>query len=207
MCVLAAWFFCAAARPKSRRRPEADDEPAAPAATHAALARPAAPSRAGAGAAQGGGVVTERRRPDHARQSRRDGCPEGPVHPHPITPQHQRIYAENRLIGGLNGAMDVKDVPAMRRFLEQYRREYPEDERDAAGRVRRDRRLLRAPGRQPRAAAERWVGDAQRLDAEAFRQPPLPGAASQSVRLRKGSSGARRRRASSPATSAASVGS
>src|SRR5688572_26588834 len=27
--------------------------------------------------------------------------------PHPITPQHRRIFRENNLIGSLNGAMDV----------------------------------------------------------------------------------------------------
>ncbi|HYO96921.1 MAG TPA: hypothetical protein VER33_20560, partial [Polyangiaceae bacterium] len=47
--------------------------------------------------------------------------------PHPITPQHERISRENRLVGDLNGAMDVKDVPGMRALLKQYRDEYPED--------------------------------------------------------------------------------
>jgi hypothetical protein len=47
--------------------------------------------------------------------------------PHAITPRHQRIYRENSLIGDLNGAMEVKDAPGMRRLLQQYRDEYPED--------------------------------------------------------------------------------
>lgn len=50
-----------------------------------------------------------------------------PRHPHPHTPIHDRIYRENTLFGQLNGAMDVKDVPGLRRLLEQYREEYPED--------------------------------------------------------------------------------
>ena len=83
--------------------------------------------------------------------------PEGPVHPHPITPQHQRIFAENRLIGGLNGAMDVKDVPAMRRFLEQYRREYPEDNEMLQDGYAVIADCFEHPGAQARAAAERWV--------------------------------------------------
>ena len=99
------------------------------------------------------------------------------MHPHPITPQHQRIYAENRLIGGLNGAMDVKDVPAMRRFLEQYRREYPEDDAELQDGYAVIADCFEHPGAQSRAAAERWLHDAQRLDAEAVRQPPLPGTA------------------------------
>src|SRR4029077_1904040 len=31
------------------------------------------------------------------------------MQPHPITPEHQRIFRENNLIGDLNGAMDIKD--------------------------------------------------------------------------------------------------
>lgn len=49
------------------------------------------------------------------------------VQPHPITPEHQRIFRENNLIGDLNGAMDVGDVAGLRKLLQQYRTEYPED--------------------------------------------------------------------------------
>lgn len=51
----------------------------------------------------------------------------GPVHPHPITSAHARIFRENNLLGSLNGAMDVKDAAGLRRLLETYREEYPED--------------------------------------------------------------------------------
>ena len=47
--------------------------------------------------------------------------------PHPITPQHARIFRENNLIGELNGAMDALDAAGLRRVLAQYRDEYPED--------------------------------------------------------------------------------
>ncbi len=47
--------------------------------------------------------------------------------PHGLTPQHLRIYRENNLVGNLNGAMDVGDVAGLRRLLQQYREEYPED--------------------------------------------------------------------------------
>jgi len=57
-----------------------------------------------------------------------EAVPEGPVHPHPHTAAHERIYHENNLLGALNGAMDVNDAAGLRRLLEQYREEYPEDE-------------------------------------------------------------------------------
>jgi len=47
--------------------------------------------------------------------------------PHPITPQHARIFRENNLIGDLNGAMDALDASGLRRLVAQYRDEYPED--------------------------------------------------------------------------------
>jgi len=59
-----------------------------------------------------------------------DPVPPGPVHPHPITSAHSRIYRENNLIGSLDGAMDVKDVAGMRRLLERYHEDYPEDEHE-----------------------------------------------------------------------------
>jgi hypothetical protein len=56
-----------------------------------------------------------------------DPRPDGVLHPHPITPRHERIQRENALLGQLDGAMDVRDAAGMRRLLEQYKREYPED--------------------------------------------------------------------------------
>jgi hypothetical protein len=56
-----------------------------------------------------------------------DPRPAGVLHPHPITPRHERIFHENALLGQLDGAMDVEDAGGMRRLLDQYRREYPED--------------------------------------------------------------------------------
>ena len=86
-----------------------------------------------------------------------DPRPDGPMHPHPITPQHTRLYAENRLVGVLNGAMDVKDVPAMRRFLEQYRREYPEDDNDLQDGYAVIADCFEHPGAPAREAAARWL--------------------------------------------------
>lgn len=53
--------------------------------------------------------------------------PEGPMHPHPITEAHERIYRENHLVARLNDAMDIGDVAWLRKMLDTYRREYPED--------------------------------------------------------------------------------
>ena len=81
----------------------------------------------------------------------------GPVHPHPITPQHQRIYAENRLVGALDGAMEVKDATGMRRLLDQYRREYPEDDNDLQDGYAVIADCLDHPGSASRGAAEHWL--------------------------------------------------
>jgi hypothetical protein len=86
-----------------------------------------------------------------------DPIPDGPVHPHPITAEHERIYEENRLIGALNGAMDVKDVPALRRLLEEYREQYPEDDHMLEGGYAAIADCLEHPGEASRAAAQRWA--------------------------------------------------
>jgi hypothetical protein len=59
--------------------------------------------------------------PDHGMP------PEGPPQVHPITPKHARIYRENRLIGAMNGALDVRDAAGLRKHLAIYRAEFPED--------------------------------------------------------------------------------
>jgi hypothetical protein len=56
-----------------------------------------------------------------------DPRPDGPMHPHPITDRHIRIQNENALLGQLNGAMDVADAAGLRRLLDEYRQEYPDD--------------------------------------------------------------------------------
>ncbi len=54
-------------------------------------------------------------------------APTGPVHPHPITAEHTRIFRENASIQALNDAMDSRDAQALRKYLARYRSEYPED--------------------------------------------------------------------------------
>src|SRR5262249_52772828 len=131
---------------------EAAPEPAAP---QVAAAKPAEPRRAPppAPAADPEAVTTSDGLPIMPVR----GEPSGPVHPHPITPQHQRIYAENRLVAALDGAMDDKDVPGMRRLLEQYRREYPEDDNQLQDGYALIADCLDHPGAPARAAAEQWL--------------------------------------------------
>jgi hypothetical protein len=52
------------------------------------------------------------------------------AHPHPITDQHKRIFRENAYLYQLNEAMDGKEVPRLRRLLEQYRDDFPDDPHD-----------------------------------------------------------------------------
>jgi hypothetical protein len=81
----------------------------------------------------------------------------GQAHPHPITPQHERIYGENRYVGAIEGAMEVKDAAGMRHLLDQYRREYPEDDQELQGGYAAIIDCIEHPGTGPRAAAARWL--------------------------------------------------
>jgi hypothetical protein len=54
--------------------------------------------------------------------------PEGPMHPHPITPEHERIFRENNLVAALNLAVDLQDAVRIRELVVRYRAEYPEDD-------------------------------------------------------------------------------
>ena len=82
--------------------------------------------------------------------------PEGPVHPHPITARHERIFEENRLIFALNGAVDVGDVAGLRRLLDRYRASYPEDGQGLQGGYAAIADCLERPSADTRAAAQRW---------------------------------------------------
>lgn len=79
--------------------------------------------------------------------------------PHPITPQHERIYRENSLVGNLNGAMDVKDVQGMRALLKEYREEYPEDEHVLQDGYEIIANCLEHPSPETRALAQRYYDE------------------------------------------------
>lgn len=83
----------------------------------------------------------------------------GLMHPHPITPQHERIFAENNLIGGLNAAMDMKNTPELRRLLKQYREEYPEDAHVLQDGYELIANCQEHPSPELRAAAKRYYDE------------------------------------------------
>jgi len=153
--LVAIWGFSRARPPEEAASPPADDERAATVAAapppphrRAPTPPPSEPYKEEVVTSDGLPIA-----PAHEGDPR----PDGPMHPHPITPQHLRLYAENHLVGALNGAMEVKDVPAMRRFLEQYRREYPEDDNDLQDGYAVIADCLEHPGAPAREAAARWM--------------------------------------------------
>lgn len=84
------------------------------------------------------------------------GAPHAPgMLPHPITPEHERIFREIGLIGRLDTAMDAKDVPVMRAILKQYRDEYPDDANVMQDGYALIADCLESPGTATRAAAQR----------------------------------------------------
>jgi hypothetical protein len=80
----------------------------------------------------------------------------GPVHPHPITPQHVRIQQENALIGALNDAMNLSDGPRLHELLDRYRAEYPEDPSQLQLGYQVIADCLERPGAESRGAATRY---------------------------------------------------
>jgi len=86
-----------------------------------------------------------------------DPRPLGAVHPHPISAQHQRIFAENRVAFALDDATDAKDVGVMKDLLAQYRREFPEDQWQLQDGYAVIIGCLEHPGPESRQAAERWL--------------------------------------------------
>jgi hypothetical protein len=79
--------------------------------------------------------------------------------PHPLTPQHERIFHENNLIGNLNGALDVKDAAGLRRLVKQYRDEYPEDAHVLQDGYELIADCLERPGAETRAVAQRYYDE------------------------------------------------
>ena len=80
--------------------------------------------------------------------------PEGPLHPHPITKAHERIFRENNLVGALNLAVDLEDPVRIREVLATYRAEYPEDDHRLQGGYEVIADCLDRPGDASRARAQ-----------------------------------------------------
>ena len=79
--------------------------------------------------------------------------------PHPITPEHRRIFRENNLIGDLNGAMDIADVAGLRMLLKQYREEYPEDAHVLQDGYELIANCIERPGPETHAIAQRYYDE------------------------------------------------
>lgn len=158
VCLAAIWYFArGGGDPPAAPAPVAQDEPDEPAPAPVAAPPPVAPRRAPQPARPPA--------PDPEEVITSDGLPImpahgeaiGPSHPHPITPQHQRLFGENRLVGSIEGAMEIKDTAGMRRLLQQYRREYPEDDQEVQDGYAVIADCIDHPGASTRAAAERWI--------------------------------------------------
>jgi hypothetical protein len=154
--IAAGWLLWGRGSPRDGLPPLAEDVPTteAPAAPPPVplrdAKRPAAPAPPAPEhvAADGIGFM-----PQHDGDPR----PPGPLHPHPITPQHQRIFAENRIAFALDDATDAKDVAVMKQLLAQYRRDFPEDQWQLQDGYAVIIDCLEHPGPESRRAAERWL--------------------------------------------------
>jgi hypothetical protein len=147
--------------PRGNNDPAPDDErsetttsPPRVVRTTAVVARrePLAPTltpAGDAGASTGGVAAPAPADPDAAGV---DALP----HPHPITPEHVRFQRENNLIGALNGAMDVKDGAGLRKLLDQYREEFPDDPNQLQAGYEIIADCLAHPGPAATAAGQRF---------------------------------------------------
>lgn len=82
--------------------------------------------------------------------------PDALEHPHPITPQHVRIQRENQMIGAMNDAMDLGDGARLRKILNEYREEFPEDPSQLQEGYRIIAECLERPGPAATAAGQRY---------------------------------------------------
>jgi hypothetical protein len=143
---IVVWWFAKA----PARVPEPVADPEATAADAVADSKPPVPAPAPAPSAA---FDFHDELPVHPAGS---ASADGMMRPHPITPQHERIFRENQLIGQLNGAMDVKDAKGMRRLLAEYREEYPEDEHVMQRGYELIADCLESPGEATRAVAKKY---------------------------------------------------
>lgn len=156
LILIAAWLRLRPAEPPPTADGHAQPVETGPEVAARVPARAAAPSPppspavdAGAPAALTAGADT---RPD----AHPDAPEEELRHPHPIDSAHMRIQRENNLLGALDGAMDVSDGPGMRRLLQQYRNEFPEDANELQTGYRIIADCLEYPGPVSTAAGQRY---------------------------------------------------
>lgn len=77
-------------------------------------------------------------------------------HPHPITPERERIQRENQILGAMNDAMDLGNGSRLREILTQYRDEYPEDPNQLQEGYQIIADCLEHPGATSTAAGRRY---------------------------------------------------
>jgi hypothetical protein len=94
-------------------------------------------------------------RPDPAPVERREDL----VHPHPITPERIRIQHENQLVGAMNDAMDLEDGPGLRKILNEYEEQYPEDPSQLQEGYRIIAECLEHPSAEAKAAGQRYYDE------------------------------------------------
>ena len=78
-------------------------------------------------------------------------------HPHPLTGERARIHHENRLIQGLNDAMDSKNPDSLRQVLADYRQSHPEDPHQLQKGYALIADCLDEPGPASRVAGEHYM--------------------------------------------------
>jgi hypothetical protein len=78
-------------------------------------------------------------------------------HAHPITPEHERMFAHRRLGFAIDDAADANNAAALRDLLDQYHRDFPGDEAQIEAAYRLILDCLEHPGAEARAASERWL--------------------------------------------------
>jgi hypothetical protein len=97
---------------------------------------------------------------------------DGPMHPHPITPERERIQRENQLIGAMNDAMDLNNGPKLRRILDEYRANYPEDPNQLQEGYRIIADCLEHPGATSRATGQAYYDRARGASRRLFVSSP-----------------------------------
>jgi len=154
ICLAAIWYFASGGAEPPAPEPVAEEEPAAaPAPAPEPVAPPKQPEPARPVGPDPNEVITS----DGLPIMPAHGEAAGPSHPHPITPQHLRLFGENRFVAAIEGAMEIKDTAGMRRLLEKYRHDYPEDDQESQDGYGFIADCIDHPGADTRAPAERWL--------------------------------------------------
>jgi hypothetical protein len=116
-------------------------------------AAPAAASLHGAGGSVANDDVPIR---DPGPNDRHDG---GALYPHPITPERIRIQQENQILGAMNDAMDLSDGARLRKILNEYREQYPEDPNQLQEGYQVIADCLERPGAASAAVGQRYYDE------------------------------------------------